>query len=348
MLNDFSAARLDAKKASVVDGPGRAAPSNVEAAPAAAPPELSVEDMLDDEDFAKQLQAGMADLLGELEKSVSYGPRNTYHEYVYAYADASQQPEMQAQFEDIFKQLGAATVEAEVEPSVTTTTSTTTITTTTATTAKSGPSTSTGKPTEEESFQETIRKTMERMHASGASATAAATESSAAASGADDLLAEMMKQMQSGGLDGSGANDEDLSKMLAGMMEQLTEKEILYEPMKELDQKFPAWMEKNRAVTPKDELKRYEEQQGLVRRIVERFESPGYSDANAKDREYIVDLMQKVSSLCCVSRAARIVMNDADDSFQMQAAGAPPADLVGDMASAQEAFNAPDEACNPQ
>jgi peroxin-19 len=32
----------------------------------------------------------------------------------------------------------------------------------------------------------------------------------------------------------------------------------------------------------------------------------------------------------------------------MQAAGSPPSDLVGDMASAQEAFGAPDESCAQQ
>jgi peroxin-19 len=32
----------------------------------------------------------------------------------------------------------------------------------------------------------------------------------------------------------------------------------------------------------------------------------------------------------------------------MQAAGSPPADLVGDMAAAQEAFGAPEEGCPTQ
>ncbi len=34
--------------------------------------------------------------------------------------------------------------------------------------------------------------------------------------------------------------------------------------------------------------------------------------------------------------------------LQMQAAGSPPADLVGDMAAAQEAFGAPEEGCPQQ
>lgn len=149
-----------------------------------------------------------------------------------------------------------------------------------------------GKPTSsntaDEPFQETIRKTMERMQASGEQATAAAkTEDS------DDILAQMLKEMQNGGLEGAG-DDEGFNKMLMGMMEQLTNKEILYEPMKELHDKFPAWMTKNRSSTNPEDLKRYDEQQRLVGEIVRRFEQKGYSDSKAEDREFIIERMQQV------------------------------------------------------
>lgn len=153
----------------------------------------------------------------------------------------------------------------------------------TSSSSKSAPTTNS-----EETFQATIKKTMERMQASGDKATAAAAEDDS-----EDFLAEMMKQMQAGALGGEGS-EEDFSKMLMGMMEQLTNKEILYEPMKELDDKFPAWFEKNREKTPKDDLERYLEQQSLVGEIVKKFEETGYSDSNVQSREYIVDRMQKV------------------------------------------------------
>ena len=147
----------------------------------------------------------------------------------------------------------------------------------------------------EENFQETIRKTMERMQASGEQATAAATSAEG-----DDILAQMLQQIQGEGMEGAG--EEDFSKMLMGMMEQLTNKEILYEPMKELRDKYPDWMNRNREKTPKQDLERYEEQQRLVGEIVGKFEEKGYSDDNATDREFIVERMQKVrlSSLVIV------------------------------------------------
>ena len=143
----------------------------------------------------------------------------------------------------------------------------------------------------EEPFQETIRKTMERMQASGDQATAAAKGEDS-----DDMLAQMLKEMQDGGLEGAG-DDEGFNKMLLGMMEQLTNKEILYEPMKELHDKFPFWISENRSSTSADDLRRYDKQRRLVGEIVERFEKKNYSDSHAPDRDFIVERMQQVQDL---------------------------------------------------
>ncbi|KAI1071227.1 hypothetical protein LB507_009731 [Fusarium sp. FIESC RH6] len=279
MLDEFSAVKIDQPK------PAETAASSkpeVPKNPAPSGKQPEVEDAFSEEEFAKQLQAGMADLLGELEQS----------------------PDMQAQFEDIFKHIAAAEGAGDVPP------------------PSSSKEPASQAPPEDASFQDKIKRTMERMQASGDQATAAAASGSA-----DDFMSEMLKQLSSGDLGdlGGEGSEEEFSKMLMGMMEQLTNKEILYEPMKELDEKFPEWLIKNRDSTPKDDLKRYEEQQSIVREIVAKFEEKTYSDSNARDREFIVDKMQK-----------------------MQAAGSPPSDLVGDMQSAQDALNPGDEACNPQ
>lgn len=280
MLEEFSAVKLDQTKPPGAAAAASSKPEVPKGSASGKQPE--VEDAFSEDEFARQLQAGMADLLGELEQS----------------------PDMQAQFEDIFKHIAAAEGAGDAPPPST----------------SKGPSSQ--APPEDASFQDTIKRTMERMQASGDQATAAAASGSA-----DDFMSEMLKQLSSGDLGdlGGDGSEEEFSKMLMGMMEQLTNKEILYEPMKELDEKFPEWLIKNRDSTPKDDLKRYEEQQSIVREIVAKFEEKTYSDSNAADREFIVDKMQK-----------------------MQAAGSPPSDLVGDMQSAQDALNPGDEACNPQ
>ena len=95
--------------------------------------------------------------------------------------------------------------------------------------------------------------------------------------------------------DGTAGNEDSFSQMLLGMMEQLTNKEILYEPMKELESKYPGWLEEKGGALKEEDRKRYEEQSHLVKEIVARFEREGYTDENTGDREYIVERMQKVS-----------------------------------------------------
>jgi peroxin-19 len=231
-------------------------------------------DVDDDGDFAAQLQAGMADLLSEMESS----------------------PAMQQQFETMMRELGGAATVAgggNTAPSVPGVTQTHAFAAAAAAADASSTASGGGPPL---SFQETIQRTMERMQNSDSTAQSAA----ASASQADqDFMATLLREMENGGggggMGGEGA-DEDFSKMLLGMMEQLTNKEILYEPMKELDTKFPDWLRRNRDAVGKDDLARYEEQQRLVGDIVKKFEEPGYSDGNVESRQYIVDKMQKVSS----------------------------------------------------
>lgn len=188
---------------------------------------------------------------------------------------------MQAQFENIFKQMSEGTTQADGSEQPAASTSQ-------APEGASAASKPAETPAADASFQETIRRTMERMQNSGDQATAAA-----ASGGEDDFMSEMLKQLSSGDFNAEGS-EEEFSKMLMGMMEQLTNKEILYEPMKELNDKFPDWLEKNKATTPAEDLKRYEEQRTLVAEIVTKFEEHTYSDSNSADREYIVDRMQKV------------------------------------------------------
>lgn len=139
----------------------------------------------------------------------------------------------------------------------------------------------------EQPFQETIRRTMERMQASGEKAETASTSE-----GPDDILAQMLREMQNGGTE-DDSYEEGFSKMLMNMMEQLTDKEILYEPMKELHDKFPSWMREHESSVEEADLVRYREQERLVGEIVRKFDEMGYTDSDPDDREFIVERMHK-------------------------------------------------------
>lgn len=78
LLDDFSAAKIETK------APAAPAPApNPPSVPAPTlPPGLedeNLEELLNDDEFAKQLQAGMADLIGEIEKSVRCDHHITNH-----------------------------------------------------------------------------------------------------------------------------------------------------------------------------------------------------------------------------------------------------------------------------
>nr|XP_023907907.1 peroxisomal biogenesis factor 19-like [Quercus suber] len=254
-------------------------------------------------ELAAQLQQGMAGLMSELDSN----------------------PEMQAQFEQMMQELiaaGAAPNDKEAGQGV-------------SAAAEASPKAEHGAKSTPEAkvkdgsasktggFDDTIRRTMERMQASDA----AAASSSSAPQSEEALLEQMMRELAGG----SGDGEEDFNKMLLNMMSQLTNKEILYEPMKELHDKFPAWLDKNVGELAKKgdegraDVERFKGQQKVVGEIVARFERKGYSDDNEDDREYIVERMQK-----------------------MQAFGSPPPDLVGDMSAAQEAFGDIDQGCPTQ
>lgn len=134
-------------------------------------------------------------------------------------------------------------------------------------------------------FQTTIEQTLERMEQSKQETQEAPDE---------DILAQMLKAMTSGGTLPDAGGDDDFSQVLLNVMEQLTNKEILYEPMKEIHDGYPAWLTKHEATEKPEDLKRYLEQQRIVGEIVQRFERNEYSDESAADREYIVERMQQV------------------------------------------------------
>lgn len=138
------------------------------------------------------------------------------------------------------------------------------------------------------SFQDTIRRTIERMQESGDRAMAAAAEDDVP----EDLLAQLLKAVEAGAA--AGGDEMDLNKMFMGMMEQLSNKEMLYEPMKELHSKFGPWLEENRTKVLAEDLARYETQARVVREIVAKFEEAGYSDDKPECRAYIWERMQEV------------------------------------------------------
>ncbi|KAI9671837.1 MAG: Peroxisome chaperone and import receptor [Alyxoria varia] len=317
MLDEFSSAKISSPHQNqplTADpgptGPGR--PDELKHNEASEGSKAPSDESNEQDDFTKQLQAGMADMMRELQENPD---------------TARQLEEMMSKEFGPLPSLSGEVPIPESRPKSDTPTE--------QNGEKKQPSDSSTKPSGEDvNFQDTIRRTMDRMRQSSASATAASNEASsndAANNPSEDaIMSALMAEMAKAGTGEGG--DETFNAMIAGMMEQLTEKEVLYEPMKELDSKYPAWLGKQSQSVPQqdgadseekkdanknkmrpEDLKRYTDQSKLVREIVQRFERPEYRDSNSEDREFIVERMQR-----------------------MQASGAPPPDLVGDLGDAAQ------------
>ena len=321
VLDDFSKPKPEA--------PVQPAPAPVPASDAStgiAPPDF------DEDAFLKQLEQDMANMMGgapgapadpNVQSTVDQG----------AEMFAKQLEESGVPPGDFLKQLladvmaeqgGSGTAEGPAAPK-----------------SQPGPSAGAGAGASSEqpdSFNDAIKRTMGRMKESGDKATAAASNEDELS---DDMIAQLLKAVEAGA-DGAG-EDGDLSKMFMGMMEQLSNKEMLYEPMKELDVKFGPWLEKNKSggSVPAEDLERYQKQAQIVKQIVTKFEERSYSDDDPKCREYVWERMQEVSTSSDPSQGHVLTKP------QMQAAGSPPEELVsnplmGDLGGAAANMGMPD------
>lgn len=214
------------------------------------------------EDFAKQLQLGMEDLMKELDTS----------------------PEARKDFEQLMAQMNAATIDPNPAPTTSYPNNAKNLSTTSSTTT-------TDKATKTpKNFQESIEANLKRMKDSEASASqSSAIDAEALNSESDAFMAEMMKQFQD-----SAGGDGDFGKVLEGMMSQLMSKEILYEPLLELHQKYPAWLADH---SDDPRVSEYRQQAALVKEIIEKFEDRDYRDENKEKKEEVMELMSKMQEL---------------------------------------------------
>lgn len=70
--------------------------------------------------------------------------------------------------------------------------------------------------------------------------------------GEEDMLKDMMKEFEN---IAGGGFDQDA--MVDGMMQQLMSKEIMYEPMKQVTERFPSWLKENKEKLSEEEYQKY-------------------------------------------------------------------------------------------
>lgn len=169
-------------------------------------------------------------------------------------------------------------------------------------------------------FQDAIKSTMSRLRESDQTATSNASQ-------ANEM--DFEKLMEALGNVSGAEGEEGVAAMLENMMSELMGKEVLYEPLKELRDKYPAYLANPPAQLSAEDRSRYEEQQKIVNAVVATFDDPKFDNGTEAER---AALKSKVQGL----------MNDMQDQ------GAPPQEIIGDLPPELE--NMPgmggDENCN--
>ncbi|CCO34151.1 Peroxisome biogenesis protein 19-1 AltName: Full=Peroxin-19-1 [Rhizoctonia solani AG-1 IB] len=155
-------------------------------------------------------------------------------------------------------------------------------------------------------FQRTIRQAMDKLKSSDENARASG-------SGNEDDFADFLKQLS----DGGDGNEDGLKGMIENMMGQLMGKEILYEPLVEMNDKFPGYFAEHPNL-PEADLKRHKAQQAIVKQLVEIYQKPNYSDDDKETGKEVLRLMN-----------------------EMQELGSPPTEVMGEVPPGFD-FNSPE------
>ncbi|KAG6847203.1 hypothetical protein H0H93_009558 [Arthromyces matolae] len=244
--------------------------SPVPAAPAASGSGAAVESDISD-DFAKELAEGMASLMREISGEAS-GEKGNLADTM----TEDQQRMMKAAWEAmLIEELGEPGVESKSD--------------------ENGHG----------SFQSSIKKTMDKLKESEDDARTS-TSKSATGAGLEEGFEELLKKFS--GADGN--NDEDMQGLLESMMGSLMSKEVLYEPLKELSESFPPYVQNPPTPLSPEDKKRYELQIVCIQKILAEFDKPTYNDEDPTSRSTITNLMS-----------------------EMQEHGSPPAELMGPLPS---------------
>jgi len=156
-------------------------------------------------------------------------------------------------------------------------------------------------------FQDKIKQAMDKLKESESKFQGSSGPGGAAPT--PESLETLLQSLGDLGLgDGGGDEEKELAGFLETMMGQLMTKEVLYEPLKELSDSFPPYLEKPPAPISEEDMKRFHSQQVCVKKILAVFEKPDYDDNDPEDGKQIVDLMS-----------------------EMQSYGSPPAEIMGPL-----------------
>mmetsp|Transcript_15455 Transcript_15455/g.35491 ORF Transcript_15455/g.35491 Transcript_15455/m.35491 type:complete len:193 (+) Transcript_15455:3-581(+) len=98
------------------------------------------------------------------------------------------------------------------------------------------------------------------------------------------MIEDLMKEFEKAGVDGNLNTDA----LIDGMMEQMLAKELMYEPMKQVAEQFPKWLESNKSSLSETEYQQRCKQYECFKRLLHVY------DTEPSSVEKLMALMQEV------------------------------------------------------
>ncbi|KAJ1728268.1 Peroxisome chaperone and import receptor [Coemansia sp. Benny D160-2] len=226
-----------------------------------------------EEEFARQLAKGMEDLLKESSGSDADSNVN--------------ESEMKAAIDQLLKQMGtlqsdlASSSDKEAEKPDSAPKATASLPQQGAAQVDEKSTADSSGDAQTPSFQDKIKATMDKLKESADRADAETQ------GGLGDMvmLEELMRQMDGGG------DDTQLDSLVDDVIGQLMSKEVLEQPLKDLDKQYPKYLDENKASLPTEDYERYQKQHDYIKQILALFEK---LDDDSVNNELVVELMQKM------------------------------------------------------
>lgn len=142
-------------------------------------------------------------------------------------------------------------------------------------------------------FKNIVANTLDKIKENGPKVDTSINEEKKQANNSDDMVSQLLSQM------GDLGGDNNIDDTILNLLGQMSSKEVLYQPMKDMTVEYMKWFDGNEAAGGSSvnevDLKRYENQYETVKTIVGIYESPGYD--NEKHKQEITNLLDTLEQL---------------------------------------------------
>ncbi|KAI9330828.1 Pex19 protein [Obelidium mucronatum] len=166
-------------------------------------------------------------------------------------------------------------------------------------------------------FHAAINDTMSQLKESKEKAQAEVDESANSTEGPEDMEA-MMKELED--MMGSAEFEE----MFGSVVGQLMNRDLLYEPMKDLAKKYPEYLQENKDSISSSDYERYTAQHLIVTQIMQVYDDT--SVTGDEEQKRVGDLMQKMQEL---GNPPDAIMQDLTPGMEMGPDGVPKIPGIG-------------------